>query len=159
HVGLGWSRTDVHLLDLATGERTALAEGREVVTWFGFDLARDRLVGHTNDGAPRGRVVSAPLGAGPWTTLVPTGGAVVEAGRAAPSSLLVATSRRATSALHRHAPTGEPLGTIDLPEVGSLAGLSVDHDADDEVAVLALTSFTRPSTLFRWAPGDGLSAL
>ena len=100
HVGLGWSRTDVHLLDLVSGERTALIEGREVVTCFGFDLrARGRLVGHTNDDAARGRVISAPLGdPTAWTTLVPESDAVVEGIASTPSSLLVATALRGITA-------------------------------------------------------------
>ncbi|MEY2570658.1 MAG: prolyl oligopeptidase [Acidimicrobiaceae bacterium] len=163
HVGLGWSRTDVHLLDLVNGERTTLIEGRDVATWFGFDLERGRLVGHTNEGAARGRVISAPLGSGSdaasWTTLVPESDAVIDGVAIAATSLLVATSHRAVSALSRHAPDGRPLGAIELPELGSLAGLAIDHDTDDEVAVLALTSFTRPSTLFRWSPTDGVTPL
>lgn len=146
HVNLGWSRNDVHLLDLRSNERITLIEGREAVSAFGFDLRRDRLVGHTNLDAPRGRVVEAPLGAGPWRTLVEESDSVVEAVAVTPSSLLVAASRRAVSSLERHRPDGSPSGAIELPDLASLVSLSAAEDED--VAVVALTSFTRPSTLF-----------
>ena len=155
HVGLGWSRVDVHVLDLASGARTTLIEGREVVTWFGFDEPRGRLVGHTNESAPRGRVVSAPLGTvGPWRTLVPESDAVIDGVALTSSSLLVASSRRAVSELSRHTLDGAPLGSVELPEVCSLAGVAGSRT--DDVAVIALTSFTRPSTLFRWDPDRSL---
>ena len=155
HVGLGWSRVDVHLLDLTSGDRTALIEGREVVTWFGFDEPRDRLIGHTNESAPRGRVVSAPLDAADrWTTLVPESDAVIDGIAVTSSSLLVASTRRAVSELAHHTLDGAPLGPVELPEVCSLAGVAASKD--DDAAVVALTSFTRPSTLFRWDPERSL---
>src|SRR5207244_581878 len=70
------------------------------------------------------------------------------------SSLLVASSRRAVSELAHHTLDGTPLGTVELPEVCSLAGVAGSRA--DDVAVLALTSFTRPSTLFRWNPDRSL---
>jgi prolyl oligopeptidase len=154
HVELGWSRNDVHLLDLQTGARTTLIEGQEAVTWLGFDEPRDRLVGHTNLDAPRGRVIEAPLGDGPWTTLIPESDAVVEAVALTSSSMLVATSRRALSSLHRHEVDGTGRHPIELPDASSLAGLSTAKDED--TAVIALTSFTRPSTLFRLRDGSAL---
>lgn len=146
HVSLGWSRNDVHLIDLRSSERITLIEGHDALSALGFDLRRGRLVGHTNLEAPRGRVIEAPLGTGTWTTLIEESDAVVEAVVPTSSALLVAASRRAVSNLGRYLPDGSPLGSIELPDLASLVGLSAAEDQD--VAVVALTSFTRPSTLF-----------
>ncbi|MBA2624048.1 MAG: S9 family peptidase, partial [Acidimicrobiia bacterium] len=54
HVSVGWSRTDVHLLDRTTGRRTALLSGAEAVT--SLEVVGERLYGTTTYGAPRGRV-------------------------------------------------------------------------------------------------------
>jgi prolyl oligopeptidase len=43
---------------------------------------------------------------------------------------------------------------IALPEPGSLAGVAGDRDGD--TAVVAFTSWTRPSALWRWRPGEEL---
>jgi prolyl oligopeptidase len=160
HVGLGWSRTDVHLVDLSTRDRTTIVEGREVVTWLGFDLRRERLVGHTNDGAPRGRVISAPITAPTaWTTLVAESDAVVEGVAVTANSLLVTTTRRAVSHLTRHAADGSIATTIPLPDLGSLVGVATHPTVDDDIAVVAVTSFTRPSTLLRCNADSTLAPL
>jgi len=157
HVELGWSRTDVHLLDLATGERTVLIEGRDVLTWLDFDERRGRLVGHTTLDADRGRVVAVDLGtpAGPstWHTLVPESDAVIESVAHGASSLLVAKTAHAIASLTWHHDDGTPAGTVELPEPGSFAGIAASEDSD--VAVVSFTGFTRPPTLLRWTPRTG----
>ncbi len=61
HVELGWSRNDVHVIDVASGERRTVIADQEVVTWLTVDDRRNRLVGHTTLDADRGRVVAVPL--------------------------------------------------------------------------------------------------
>jgi prolyl oligopeptidase len=163
-VSLGWTRVDVHVIDRTTGERTTVIEGTEAVS--SFTVVGDRLVGTTTLDAPRGRVVVAPV-ASPtpehWHTVVAESRDVIEGVAVTAGTLLVATTRRATSRLGRI-----PLAALDddrpvvpdeipLPEPGSLAGVAGDRDSD--TAVAAFTSWARPSELWRWAPaeqGDGL---
>ncbi len=173
HVLVGWGRTDVHLLDRASGTWRTLVEGRDALTYLGFD--GDRLVGTTTWAAPRGRVVAVPLVAGlggagspggsggpagsldedaAWTTLVPEGDAVLDGCRPAGGTLLVTSSRNAVGHLHRYDRDGTPLGEIALPELGSFAGF--DAAAERAMAFCQLESFTRPGALFRWTPDDGL---
>ena len=59
HVHLMPTRTDVILLDRATGARTVMVEGEEASTWV--QIVGGRIYAVTNLGAPRGRVVSASL--------------------------------------------------------------------------------------------------
>lgn len=152
HVARGWSRVDVHLLERATGARTVVIEGLDAVN--GFDVVDGHLVGHTTLDAPRGRLVVAPLddpGVDGWETLVPEGAAVIDGFVATSGSLLVAATEHAVATLTRYDLGGTGGTTIDLPEAGSLAGLSGADDRDE--AFLAFTSFTRPAQLFRWRSG------
>jgi prolyl oligopeptidase len=163
-VSLGWTRVDVHLIDRTTGGRTTVIEGVDAVS--SFTVVGDRLVGHTNLDAPRGRVVTAPL-ASPtvdgWATVVAESADVIEGVAVTSASLLVASTRSAVSRLVRL-----PLRALDprggnavvgpeeivLPEPGSLAGLAGDRDSD--TAVVAFTSWARPPALWRWIPGTAL---
>ena len=154
HVELGWSRVDVHVIDLATRERRTVIEGTEAVTWLGFDERRNRLVGWTTLDADRGRVIAVDLqgDVSTWETLVPESESVIDGVSITSDSLLVSTTRRAVSALDRYALDGTSVGAIELPERGSLAGVASSREAD--LAVFAFTGFARPSALFRWTP-DG----
>jgi prolyl oligopeptidase len=157
HVELGWSRNDVHVIDVSTGDRRTVIEGEEVVTWLSVDDRRARLVGHTTLDADRGRVIAVPLvgeslGPSQWQTLVPESDAVIEGTVLTSDSLLIASTRRAVAQLAHHRADGAYVGEVTLPELGSFAGLSASRDED--AAVLSFTGFTRPPTLFRWS-GDG----
>ena len=86
-----------------------------------------------------------------WHTVVAESGDVVEGVAVTAGTLLVATTRRATSRLGRI-----PLAALDgdgpvvpddipLPEPGSLAGVAGDRDSDTAVAVLSRRGPGRPS--------------
>jgi prolyl oligopeptidase len=169
-VSLGWTRVDVHLIDRTTGERTSVIEGVDAVS--SFTVVGDRLVGHTNLDAPRGRVVSAPLAsptAEGWITAVAESDDVIEGVAVTSASLLVASTRSAVSHLVRlplsaldrpdegAAPEADAVvepEEIALPEPGSLAAVAGDRDSD--TAVVAFTSWARPPALWRWTPGAAL---
>jgi prolyl oligopeptidase len=107
-VSLGWTRVDVHLIDRASGERTTVIEGVDAVS--SFTVVGDRLVGTTNLGAPRGRVITADLPVRPgvpaprpehWRTVVAESGDVIEGVAVTARSLLVASTRSALARLSR----------------------------------------------------------
>ena len=154
HVALGWSRSDVHLIDRTTGRRTTVVEGEEART--SLEVVGEHLYGTTTLGAPRGRVVTAHVAApevASWTTLVEETDAVIEGVAVAGASLLVASSRVAVASLHRLRLDGTGDHAVELPGIGALCGL--DADPDDERAFLSFASFARPPALYRWMP-DGL---
>src|SRR5690606_17046093 len=62
---------------------------------------------------------------------------------------------RAVSRLARHSSDGRHLADVELPELGSLAGLAADHDHDR--AFFSFTSFARPPALLRWDADDGVT--
>ncbi|MFN2607190.1 MAG: prolyl oligopeptidase family protein [Acidimicrobiales bacterium] len=157
HIHLMPTRTDVVVVDRKTGTRTVAVSGEEASTWA--QVVGDRLVAVTNLGAPRGRVVVAPVShptTDRWQTIVPESGAVVEAAVVAGDWLLVASTEHAVSRLHRYRLDGSGGDEVPLPEAGALIGL--DADPATERAFLTFTSFTRPPTLLRWTPARGVEA-
>lgn len=152
HVSLGWSRVDVHLIDRSTGARTVMIEGVEAVS--SFTVVGDQVIGVTTLDADRGRVVSAPLAAAwhdNWCTIVPESDRVLEAVVPTTTSLLVLSSQSAVSYLDRYHLDGTGHEPIELPGVGSLAGLSGSRERDE--AFFSFTSFAVPPTMYRWRPG------
>ena len=118
HVGVGWARVDVHLLERATGRWTTAIAGEEVTTGLRFTADGTSLVGVTTLDAPKGRVVRVPLdapAASGWTTLVAEGDAVLGSVAVRSDDLLVTSTRRAVDTVQRHWPDGTPLGAVVRP--------------------------------------------
>lgn len=153
HVSSGWSRVDVHLIDRRTGSSTAMIEGIEAVS--SFQVVGDEVVGITTLDADRGRVVSAPLVAAwhdNWCTIVSESESVLEAMAATRDSLIVLRSIAAVAYLDQFHHDGTHRAPIEMPDLGSLAGLTGSVRRDE--AFVSFTSFTRPPTLLRWRPGE-----
>lgn len=153
HLSIGWQRVDVHLVDRLTGSHTVVIEGIDAVSEF--TVLDDRLVGTTTHRADRGRVVEAPLHAawhGNWRTLVPESDLVLESVVPTARSLLVLSSLGGVARLERYDHQGRPRGSVELPEAGSLAGLSGSRRRDE--AFFSFTSFARPPTMLRWRPDE-----
>ncbi|GAB3692664.1 prolyl oligopeptidase family serine peptidase [Nocardiopsis oceani] len=167
------SATDAWVADLAEGP---LESPRLVTVQEGVDadlrphLGWDgRLYLLTDREAPRGRLcVADPAAPGyeNWTTLVPEdpdavleGHALLDgAGFAAPE-LLVAWSRHAISEIGRHSPsTGERLGTLPMPGLGSLTGLTYRLEGGHE-AWFGYTDNTHPSSVYHYDARTGEVAL
>jgi prolyl oligopeptidase len=155
-VSVGWSRSDLHLQDRTTGEWRTLIAGETATTAARFD--GDRLVAVTNLGAPRGRLVSIPLGspveADRWKTLVPESDVVLEEVRPMADALLLAGTRRAVAVLARVGRADDGVTEIELPELGSFVGL--DAEPTGSLAFVQLEGFTRPASLYRWTAASGL---
>lgn len=169
-LSLGWSRTDLRLLDRATGTWTPVIEGVEALTSLTFDDHGDpagtRLVGTTTLDADRGRVVAVPLhdpAPAAWTTLVPEPDdrrRVLEwALPMAGGSRLVRTTRWGVAELWHHGADGDELAPVALPGDGLGDVVGVDADDRADVAVLSITSFTHPARLHRYVPGAGITPL
>ncbi len=155
HVGVGWARSDVHLLERATGTWSTVIEGVEATTWFTFAADGASLVGVTVLDAPKGRVVVAPLASpsvGSWRTLIPEGDAVLGAVRVRGDDLLVVATRRAVDALQRHDAGGQLLGVVaGLGDVIAISGLGTDRTTGEAFAVV--DSFGAPTSLWKVSAG------
>jgi prolyl oligopeptidase len=152
---VGWSRTDLHLLNLASNTWTTILEGVEVNTSLAFD--GDCLVGVTNLNAPRGRVVSIPLATPDlWTTLVPETDLVIEFDFRSRTNRFVAGMRSGVRVLQQREVNGTLVSEITLPAMAEIGGIAGDRDEDD--FFLALTSFGMPTGMYRWSPEHGIES-
>ncbi|WP_174546907.1 prolyl oligopeptidase family serine peptidase [Nocardiopsis dassonvillei] len=160
--------TDAWIADLSDGNLDA---PRLVPFQEGVDaslyphVGRDgRLYLFTDRDAPRGRLcVADPAdpGYGNWTTLVPEdpeavleGYAVLDGPGMERPELLVSRSRHAVSEITRHAlATGELLGGLDMPGLGTVTGLLERPEGGHE-AWFGYTDNTHPSSVYRY---DALS--
>ncbi|MFE6446973.1 prolyl oligopeptidase family serine peptidase [Nocardiopsis dassonvillei] len=160
--------TDAWIADLSDGNLDA---PRLVPFQEGVDaslyphVGRDgRLYLFTDRDAPRGRLcVADPAdpGYGNWTTLIPEdpeavleGYAVLDGPGMERPELLVSRSRHAVSEITRHAlATGELLGGLDMPGLGTVTGLLERPEGGHE-AWFGYTDNTHPSSVYRY---DALS--
>lgn len=145
HLSLGWARTHVILVDRNSGERRPVVAGIDAVSQFTFD--GDRLLGTTSLGAPRGRVVAAPLddpGTDRWTTLVAESETVIEAVERVGDGFVVIGSLVAVSTLTRHDRDGRIAAQIELPELATIGATSGDGSGR---LVVSLASFARPGSV------------
>jgi prolyl oligopeptidase len=156
HVLVGWARTEVHVLERATGTWMTAIAGREVTTAFEFAADGTSLVGVTTLDAPKGRVVRAALAAPAtdgWETLVAEGDVVLGRVAVRGPDLLVTATRRAVDAVRRYDPDGLPLGAVaGLGDVIAVNGLSADRDTGEAFAVV--DSFAAPTSLWKLPAGD-----
>jgi prolyl oligopeptidase len=162
-ISLGWSRTDIRLLDRQHDRWATLIEGVDATTALTFDERQGRLIGVTTLDADRGRVIAADLedpATERWGTLVPEDPdprRVLEwAAPLANGAFLVRSTRWGVAELWHRPPERDAAGLdpIELPG-GVVDIVGADVDSKDDAAVLAITSFTAPPRLYRWTAVDG----
>ncbi len=163
------SATNAWIADLREGP---LESPRLVCIQEGVDsdlsphVGRDgRLYLFTDREAPRGRLcVADPAAPGyeNWTTLVAEdpeavleGHTLLDGDELDSPELLVARSRHAISEISRHDPsTGALLGTLPMPGLGSLGGLSARPEGGHE-AWFGYTDNTHPSSVYHFDARTG----
>jgi prolyl oligopeptidase len=152
----GWSRTDVHVRDVAAGGGweplvTGIDATYDVSVWD------DRFYVVTNDGAPRYRIFAvdpARRDRDAWAEIVPedpdgtiTGLDLVG------GHLVVSYLRRASSAIEIRTLDGAPVRTLALPGTGTTSGMS--GLPDEDTGYFAFTSFTEPGIVYRTSIATG----
>ncbi|CAB4363537.1 MAG: prolyl oligopeptidase family serine peptidase [Actinobacteria bacterium] len=147
HVMAGWTRIDVHMLEVASGEWTVVVAGQQAQT--SLRVVGDELVGVTTLDAPNGRVIRAALtDPTTWTTVVAERPDVVLGAHiSCADELLVVASQVGIDVVERW-PGGERL---DLG-VASVVAL----DAADGRAFLARGTFGAPIDVHRFTAADGV---
>lgn len=160
-VGIGWSRTDVHLLDRDSGEWRTLLAGIEAAAQFVF-VGDTALLGVTTLDAPRGRIVQIDLtGELPddptgWSTVVPERDVVTGTPRVAGHGFYTVAAQAGVDRLEYWTLGG--VGPEVVPVPGSVAVIGLDthgHPAPgeqlDERAIALITGFGEPPAV--WAIG------
>jgi prolyl oligopeptidase len=155
-----WEGTDprnrLHYLDLKDPKKPQV-QG-EVVRLIDVVEASYNVIG--NDGsvlylltdldAPRYKIIAIDL-ANPdranWRTIVPQGKDVIDSATYIGGRFVVNYMQDAKSVLALFARDGQSLGTIDLPGIGTVGGISGREDSPE--MFFSFTSYTYPTTNFR----------
>jgi prolyl oligopeptidase len=145
---------DLWLADFDAFRKTGKLTRRTVTTGEAGQavgtVVGDTLYLQTTKGAPKGRVVAAPVSdpsAARWRTIVPErDDAVIESVAMGKGVLAVTYLERAANVVRLFDLTGRALGELNQPGLGSV-GLAADLDRTE--AFLTFTSFNHPTTIFR----------
>jgi prolyl oligopeptidase len=138
----------VKLLDDFDAEYTFLDNDGEVF-WLKTDLD-----------APRGKIIAIdtrhPERAN-WKTVVPQGADKLDSANVVNDSFILNYLKDARTEVRVHALDGKLLRTIDLPGIGTAAGLGGKRT--DKETFYAYTGFTSPTTIYRYDPVAGKSSV
>ncbi len=161
-----WKGTDdryeVVLIDLADPN----AQPVDLVTGFEHDYSyiattAGRHFFFTDDGAPKGKVVSTPAEVGPdgavWMEVVPESEHVLSGVSVVGGRIFTEYMEDVKSAVRMFSLDGGALGQVDLPGVGSAGGFG--GEPDDTVTFYSFSSFNRPTTLYRYDIASGETSI
>lgn len=123
---------------------------------FMADMHAGQLYLRTDEGAPRGKVLGAPL-ASPtrehWHVLVPEGADALQSAFISGGKLVCEYLHDAMSQVSLHALDGKPLGAVDFPGLGTASGFSGEEDDPD--LFYTYTSYLAPASVYRYHLPDG----
>ncbi len=157
-VSVGWTRTDLYLLDRQTGDWTTVVEGEEAL--YSGELYRGHLYLHTNSEAPNYRLLRMDLqhpARQDWRELLPETHQVLEWTGIVGGALFASYLVDATSRFFRFDLEGGSRTEIPLPTLGSLGGLGGEWDGQE--LFYGFSSFTVPPTIYRYDLLTGTSSL
>lgn len=174
HVSIGWTDTDVHLLDLGTGSAVPVVQGRRGMTRLHFTES-GAIIGVTGVDAPNGRLVSVDA-ARPepehWTDLLAESDIVLDDCSVRDAGVFVVGEREMSSVVGHlpltvgadgptadEMPTWAQLGTghvaIAFPTPGqSTMRNRVVRHLDQATAVFTWSSMADPARQIIWSPGS-----
>ncbi|HEU4936620.1 MAG TPA: prolyl oligopeptidase family serine peptidase [Vicinamibacterales bacterium] len=144
-------RSEVYAIDRRADSRKPVPLFTGFLAAYAFiESAADKLLFRTDDRAPRGRIVSVdPLNPqGGVTELVAESSDKLSSAAVIHRTIVAAYMHNASDALRMFTVAGEPAGQVDLPEIGSLTGVSGRPEDDD--MFFGFTSFVHPAINYRY---------
>ena len=124
-----------------------------------LDYQDGKLLAHTNNGAPNYKVVSIDTkNPSPenWTELIAEKEQVLEGVELAGGKLVASYLKDVTSEINIHELDGTLIRKIEFPTKGTA---NFSGDREDNVAFYSFTSFTFPTTIFKYDMDSGRSEL
>lgn len=155
----GTHGNELYCMDLGSGRK----DFRPLIRGFEFnntviDNVGDRILVHTDAGAPNYRVVAIdPTDPAPdrWREIVPERPEVLSDASAAGGRLYCSYLKDANTKVAEYDLTGKLLREIELPALGTASGFYGKRD--EKVLFYTFTSFTYPPTIYRYDPATGRS--
>jgi prolyl oligopeptidase len=123
-----------------------------------LEVVNEKFLVHTNAGAPNFRVVAIdPKDPAPekWETVIPEKPEVLSGAGTAGGYLFCSYLKDANTKVFQHRLDGTPVREIELPTLGTAGGFGGKRD--EKVMFYTFTSFTYPSTIYKFDPATGAS--
>ena len=161
NVSEGTSGTELYVKDLSRKG----SKFEPLVTGFEFDSSLidavgDKILLYTNVDAPNFRVVlvdpKAPA-KDKWTTVIPEQADVLSGAHAAAGSLFGLYLKDANTKIFQYKLDGTLVREIALPALGTARGFGGKRE--EKVLFYTFTSFTYPSTIYKYDPATGESSV
>lgn len=146
---IDWAKNDLYIRKMGEQEFGPVAVGLD--GQFSAEVLDEKLFIRTNYQAPRYRIVVTDL-ANPapdnWQDVIPQQKCVIDGFAIADGKLVVAMMENAYSRLLIHEPDGKLIKEIELPTLGSAAGLSGRPDRPE--LFFSFQSFAYPPVVFHY---------
>ena len=156
----GWTRSDLFVIDVADPDAPCrpIAEGIDSI--FRGGVIAGTLYLMTDWKAPRSRLLAVDLDrpeSSAWREIIPEGEGVLEQAVIARSGIVAHTMRDAISYLSLYRSDGARDREIELPQLGTIDGLSGRHDSDE--LFFGFSSTTIPPTVHRLDTRTGATTI
>jgi prolyl oligopeptidase len=158
-VAQGWTKSELFLQDLKAGTvPVPITEGKEFL--YSAEIFNGKIFIVTNEDAPRYRAfvadTASPARAN-WKEIIPQAEAILQNAGVVNGLLLASYEKNASSQLRLFKTTGELLGDVKLPAIGSVYGLGGKWNRKE--AFFAIHSFTIPDSVYQIDLAGGGSSL
>ena len=148
-VAQGWAKSELYLQDLKAGTAPVqVTSGKNFL--YGGEIFRGKLYIMTNEDAPRYRVFvvdAADPRRDNWKEIIPQSDAVLENVSVFGGKLFTQYEKNASSQLRMFDLDGKLLGDIELPAIGTAAGIGGRWDRDQ--MFFGFQSFTIPASVYQ----------
>jgi prolyl oligopeptidase len=145
----GWAKSEMYLQDLKAGTPPVeVTRGKEFL--YSGEVLGGKLYILTNEDAPRYRVfvvdASNPARQN-WREIIPQRDSVLQSGRIFGGKILAQYEKNVSSQLRLFELSGKPLGSVELPTIGSVTGLGGRWDRAE--TFFGFHSFTVPPSVYQ----------
>jgi len=148
-VSKGWTKNDLYVKGIEPGDDfIPISIGKDGI--FNADVLNDKIIIYTTYGAPRGRILSAPLnspGEDNWREIIPEKKAVIQGFHIYGGRILIRLKQDTFTRLLIYSNDGIFLREISLPEMGT-AYTSGRWNCD--TIYISFQSFYYPPTIFSY---------
>ena len=145
----GWTKSELYVQDLKGGkEPVRITAGKNFL--YGGQIYNGRIFITTNEDAPKYRlfVVDAASPARErWKEIIPESDAIFQGAAIVNGQLLAQYEKNASSQLKVFDPNGKALGDIQLPQIGTIAGIGGKWNRKE--VFFKFSSFTMPDSVYQ----------
>lgn len=145
----GWTKSELYVQDLESGTQPIrITEGKNFL--YGGQIYSGKIFITTNEDAPKYRLfvvdAASPARAN-WKEIIPESDAIFQGAAIVNGQLLAQYEKNASSQLKMFHPNGKLLGDVQLPQIGTIAGIGGKWNRKE--VFFKFSSFTLPDSVYQ----------